>query len=232
MLDFLLHSANLPFAIALGIMIGIGLLEGISTLLGAGLSSLLDSILPDFDFDVDMDVDADADLDALDSGGALSHFFGWLHVGKVPVLILFILFLCGFGTAGLVLQSFASNTFGFLLPPWLASVPAVLAALFGMRWAGRLFIRWFGTDETQAVSESSFVGRIAVITLGAARAGSPSQAKLRDEHGQTHYVMVEPEDESETFPAGAEVLLIGRKGVVFLAAPNTTGISFQDMQTP
>lgn len=232
MLDFLLHSANLPFAIALGIMIGIGLLEGISTLLGAGLSSLLDSILPDFDFDVDMDVDADADLDALDSGGALSHFFGWLHVGKVPVLILFILFLCGFGIAGLVLQSFASNALGFLLPPWLAAVPAVLAALFVMRWAGRLFIRWFATDETQAVAESSFVGRIAVITLGTARAGSPSQAKLRDEHGQTHYVMVEPENEAAEFPTGEEVLLIGQKGAVFLAAPNTTGISFQDLQTP
>lgn len=232
MLDFLLHSANLPFAIALGIMIGIGLLEGISTLLGAGLSSLLDSILPDLDFDMDMEVDGDMDLDAVGAGGALSHFFGWLHVGKIPVLILFILFLCGFGMAGLVLQSFASNTFGFLLPPWFAAVPAVLAALFGMRWAGRLFIRWFAADETQAVSESSFVGRIAVITLGTARAGSPSQAKLRDAYGQTHYVMVEPENESAEFPAGEEVLLIGQKGVVFLAAPNTTGISFQDLESP
>ena len=226
MIDFLLHSANLPFSIALGVMIGIGLLEGISALLGAGLSSLLDSILPDFDFDVDMEADADA----IGSAGALSRIFGWLHVGRVPVLVLFVFFLCGFGTGGLVIQSVASSALGVLLPGWLASLPAAFAALSGVRLFGRLFIRWFPGDETQAVSEDSFVGRIAVVTLGTARVGGPAQAKFRDEHGQIHYAMIEPEDAGVEFPAGEEVLLVARKGHVFLAVSNPTGVSFQDLE--
>lgn len=230
MIDFLLHSANLPFAIALGVMIGIGLLEGISALLGAGLSSLLDSILPDFDFDADME--ADADPGAIGSASALSRIFGWLHVGRVPVLVLFVFFLCGFGTGGLVIQSVASGVLGVFLPGWLASLPAAFAALSGVRLFGRLFIRWFPGDETQAVSEDSFVGRIAVVTLGTARVGGPAQAKLRDEHGQIHYAMIEPEDAGVEFPTGAEVLLVARKAHVFLAVANPTGVSFRDLEPP
>ena len=79
-------------------------------------------------------------------------------------------------------------------------------------------------DETESVSEKTFIGRIAVVTLGKARVGSPAQAKLRDQHGQTHYVMVEPDQPGEEFPAGTDVLLVRQVGAVFKSIRNTRSV--------
>ncbi|MGT2492040.1 hypothetical protein ACU4GD_19740 [Cupriavidus basilensis] len=44
-----------------------------------------------------------SDASAADAG-AIGQFLGWLHVGRVPLLMLVILFLTGFAIVGLVLQ--------------------------------------------------------------------------------------------------------------------------------
>ncbi|MEZ5581571.1 MAG: DUF1449 family protein [Candidatus Competibacteraceae bacterium] len=48
---------------------------------------------------------------------------------------------------------------------------------------------------------NQFIGRVAVITLGTAGYDSPAQAKLRDQHGQTHYIMTAPDQPKNAFPA-------------------------------
>jgi hypothetical protein len=75
-------------------------------------------------------------------------------------------------------------------------------------------------DETTAVSEDSLVGRVAVITLGVASSAAPAEGRVRDEHGQTHYVMVEPDIAGESFSAGSEVLLVKRAGARFFGIRN------------
>ena len=62
MFELVTADANMPFAIALTVMLGIAVLEGVAMLLGAGLSRFFDAMLPEFD--VDLDVDADLDIDA------------------------------------------------------------------------------------------------------------------------------------------------------------------------
>jgi len=89
MYEFILQPENFYFGVALGLMLGIALLEGISTLFGVALSGVVDSILNldiggDFDFDPATDIDAD---------NALSKMFSWLRIGKVPVIMLLIVFL-------------------------------------------------------------------------------------------------------------------------------------------
>ena len=64
MLDFILAEGNLPFAISLGLLIAIGLLEIASALIGVNISEFVESFLPDLGFDVDIDVDLDVDVDA------------------------------------------------------------------------------------------------------------------------------------------------------------------------
>ena len=51
MFEFLTASANLPFTVALTVMLFIAFLEGVGTVLGFAFSSLLDSLLPDIDID-------------------------------------------------------------------------------------------------------------------------------------------------------------------------------------
>jgi hypothetical protein len=227
----LFASQNLPFTVALALMVGIGLLEGVATLMGLGLSGVIDNLLPDVDVDLDVDagvdVDADVNVDAhaahVDGAtGGLSRVLAWLHFGRVPALVLFVLFLLFFGISGLMLQYVLHAVSGFLLPGAIATVPAFFLTIPLIRTFGGAIARLVPKDETTAVSRNSFVGRVAIVGAGPAKVGLPAQAKLKDEHGQTHYVLVEPDEEGEEFPAGTEVILIRQMGARFAAIKNTS----------
>lgn len=217
MLEFLTADGNQPFTVALAVMLIIAVFEGVTTLMGAGISELLDALLPDIDIDVDVDLDADSS----GSSDSLSRVLGWLRIGQVPVLILLIILLTSFGLIGLGIQSFLHGSVGLLLPGWVASIPALFMSLPVVRVLGGGLAKIMPKDETDAVSEASFIGRIAVITLGSARSGSPAEARLKDEHGQMHYVMVEPDNDNEEFGQGSSVLLVKQESAVFKAIRNT-----------
>ncbi len=245
MFDFVLADGNFPFAVALGLMLGIAVLEGTMTLLGAGISQAIDSLLPeslgdvDIDADIDTDFDVDAAMDVVDGSGAdfgdadigqtpvaatsaLSRILGWLCVGKVPVLILLVAFLTVFGLTGLFVQSLIQGMTGGLLPGALASIPALIVAVPSVRVIGSGIAKLIPKDETSAVTTKSFIGRIATITVGTARTGQPAEAKLQDTHGQTHYVMVEPDNADDVFEAGTQVLLVEQSGPRFRCILNTS----------
>ncbi|MAE95594.1 MAG: hypothetical protein CL910_13125 [Deltaproteobacteria bacterium] len=213
MIDFLFLPQNFPFAVALTVMLGIAVMEGVATLVGAGLSGLIEAVFPDFDLDVDMEVDADGD--AAPGAGFFTGLLGWLHIGRVPVLVLLVILLTGFGLLGLALQALARELLGAPLPGWLVSVPAFLGALPIVRVGGAAVARIIPREETSAVSRHSFVGRVATIVIGTARSGEPTQARLRDEHGRSHYVMVEPDLPDQSFAAGCPVLLVREVGPRF-----------------
>lgn len=223
MMEFLTASQNMPFTVALAVMLGIAFLEGVTTLLGAGISGFLDTLLPDIDGDVDVDMGADFSLGASEVPAAtpLSKLLGWLRIGKVPILVLLVIFLTGFGVLGLMIQSVASHIIGFLLPGLIVSGVAFFLALPVVRVFGGAIAWIIPKDETDAVSEKSLVGRIAVITIGTATKGSPAEAKLKDQHGTTHYIMVEPDLVDDTFSSGEAVLVIKQEGSVFKVIENT-----------
>lgn len=216
MLDLLGRPECLPFSVALLVMLGITVLEGVTMIFGMGASHALESVIPDFDLDVDVDLSTEG----IDGSHALSRLLGWLRFGKVPVLMLFVILLTAFGLSGLLLQAAVQNSIGTLLPAWLVAIPAFLVALPMVRLGGSILVHIMPQDETDAVSEEAFLGRIATLVLGSATQGSPAQAKLRGPKGNTHYVMVEPDDGSTTFSSGELVLLVSRHGTVFRAIPN------------
>ncbi len=212
MFEFILSGPNLPFVTALAIMLGIALMEGVGTVLGMGISSWVDNLLPDIDLDMDLPEDAPP--------MALSRILGWLHFGKVPALILLVVFLTAFGLIGLGLQALAKNTFGLLMPGWLASVAAFAVSLPAVRVLGGGLGKVLPKDETSAVSDRTFIGRVATITLGKARRGFPAEAVLTDPYGQDHFFMVEPDLDGEEFTQGDQVLLVRKEGNQFLAIRN------------
>jgi len=206
MLDLLSSGANAPFTVALIVMFAIAIAELVALLLGFGLSDAVDALLPDIDIDVGVNADA---------GSAFTRLLGWLHIGKVPLLMILIVFLTAFGLIGLVLQTLAKGVTGYYMSAWFAVVPTMILAMPVVRvGAGALAVILPG-DETDAVSADTFVGRTATITLGEARAGSPAEAKLTDEHGYTHYIMVEPDREDVSFEQGTTVLITENLGSVF-----------------
>ena len=214
MLEFLVADENLAFSVALALMTFLALLEGMAILLGTGLSGLVDALLPDA-----LLPGVEASVPDTGSAGGISGLLGWLYIGKVPFLVVLILILMSFGIGGLLLQTLVQRFTGALLPGWIASGAAFAFALPTTRACARLVAKVLPRDETEAVSEDSFIGRIAVLTLGSARPGYPAQARLTDTHGQSHYLMVEPDGTAE-LRAGSEVLIVKKQGHLFLAIPN------------
>ncbi|SFJ77442.1 Protein of unknown function [Desulfomicrobium apsheronum] len=222
MIAFLLSSENLPFTIALSVMLGVALLEGVSAFFGMEFSEAVETIIPS-----DIGVDATSG----DASSGLSKFLCWFRIGQMPVLILIIVLLTCFGLIGLALQGAFFGMTGRFLPGFL-SVPAVFVSSLPVArtlsgWLGRVLPQ----DETEAVSEQTFIGRIAVITLGVAASGMPAEGRLKDAHGLTHYIQIEPMEPSDRFKRGDEILLVTRSSHVFKGIPNPTPMLSQAQTT-
>jgi len=209
MWQLMLASENLAFSIALVLMLMIAVLEGVAALLGAGVSSALESLLPE------SELSPHTEVGQIEADSALSRFLGWLRIGEVPLLMLLVIFLLCFGLVGLLLQGVIHNLLGILLSGWLA-VPLVLViSLPCVRVTGGVLQQILPKDETSAVTEDSLLGRVAIITLGTARESYPAEARVKDQHGYNHYVQVEPDSTGAEFAQGTEVLLLSRLGAVY-----------------
>jgi hypothetical protein len=202
MLEIVTAPANLPFSAALAVMLLIGLAEAIG--LGASAAHL--------------DLGADAHAEGPD-------LLAWLGVGRIPLLVLLVVFLTFFGLLGLTVQQLAESLAGAPLALWIAVPAAAVAALPLTGLGSRALARILPRDETTAVSLDSLVGKRGSITIGTARRGSPAQARVRDVHGQVHYVMVEPQNEDHPIGQGEAVLLIRRDGHIFTALGPADGLT-------
>jgi hypothetical protein len=143
-----------------------------------------------------------------------------LGLGSVPTSALLALLVGWFAISGLCMQAVQAALFGGYLPTLRACVQAACLSVPLAHGSARLLSRVLPSDESSAVSRSSFVGSVATMLQAPAHAGHAAQAKLHDGFGQPHYVLVEPEHEGETLAAGCEVLLVRQCGAGFRAIEN------------
>lgn len=195
-----------PFTAATFLMLLIASVEGIAMLAGVTLSESLQQALPE----------------AWDgTHGPFDKLLGWLYVGRVPILVLLVLFLAGFALTGFVLNLAAQRWLDVWVPTFISVPAAFLITLPIVRAGGVVLARLIPTDQTFAVSFDTLVGRVGTVVNGTARHGYPAQAKVSNEHGHTLYVMVEPETEGVIFQSGERVLLTKRiSGSRFAAVVN------------
>jgi hypothetical protein len=194
-----------PFAAATLLVLLITLVEGAALLIGHNVWHWLDHFIPDH---------PDAAAGVFDKG------LGWLHVGRVPAVVLLVIFLAAFALTGFALNMVVHWLIGIWTPTLIAVPIAFITALPLVRILGAGLARVLPQDETFAVTLDSLVGRVATILGGTARPGYPAQAKVVNQHGQTLYVMVEP-DAAATLEAGASVLLVRQiSGSRFAAIAN------------
>ena len=193
----LLAAHNLPFAIALGLLALVALVQ----VTGVG-----DAIDGGGDFDAG---------DGLEAGGFAEALTSLLGLGRVPLMIWLASLLLTFGGVGLIGQSVIADLLGAPLSAGWAALLAGAAALplnsLAMRPIGAIMPK----DATTAIGLDGLVRRDAEIQIGTARAGSPARAKVIDHHGQAHFVMVEPHDAATELQAGETVLLVRREGQTF-----------------
>jgi hypothetical protein len=215
-MELLLAPQNWPFSLALALVAALSALQIIMALLGGAVHIM------GGDVDADFHVGGDHDLDGGDFlGGAVGAALDWLHIGKIPLMILLILEGLCFGLAGFMLQSLLVARGAAYLPVGIASPFAFFLSLPLLRLSGLALRPILPRDESEAVSSDSFLGCEAEITIGTARRGHPTEAKLRDKWGKTHYVLVEPEHEAQFFPMGSRVLLLTRREHIFRVIEGT-----------
>lgn len=217
MISFLADPKNVPFLVAYGFLIVFGLLLTIGGMLDHG---------HDHDAGVDADghphihgdIDGDGDIDFLDSA------LGWLGIGKAPISMLLLIFCWAFGSAGFIVQWIAFKATGSLQSPGLASAIAIVPAIVLHCLLAVVVAKFTNRDDSTAVHSDSFIGKTATIVIGQTTRGKPTQAKLKDQHGQTHYLMVEPHREEDSLQAGEEVVVVARNGSLFEVMPNDIDI--------
>lgn len=216
MLGFLFADANSPFAISLALMLIIGIFEGAGAVLGLSFGHLLDSLVPDIAANPEFEV-ADAG-----SNNALSRLLGWLKVGKVPILMLVILFLFAFGSLGYTMNLLAISLLGFMLPAIVGAPMVFLAALPLTRLGASMLQAIMPRDQSSSISLGELIGREAFITLGKASSSQAAEARVKDQHGATHYIMVIAEDGHAPLLPGTPLLLVRRRQNQFVAIARNT----------
>jgi hypothetical protein len=200
--DFFTAKENTAFVVALVVLAVLSIMVVLATLLGA-------INLPEADADLEVDWDSDGILNGL------LEFFG---ITAMPLSIFVLLATCSFFVTGYILQMVAVGVRGAFLPGWIAIAPALAVTMVSCRVVGKGFAKTKFKLHTTAVTSSSFLYRLVTIQNGIAKSGLSAEAKLVDDHGQTHYILVEPKNPEESFPQGSEVVLVEQVGSKFLAA--------------
>lgn len=205
---FQLFSApeNTFFAVCLTVCSCIFLLELIGLLVGFS-NDYLDNMLPDA---------LKVDLDGVNaSHGFLVTLSSWIYLGRMPFLIWLIVFFGGWGVTGLVLQNLVTDYFGNPFIALIAVPVAFLINLFVVRYVSMVLKRILPTDETYAIDSKELVGLEAEIVIGTAKLNFPAQAKVKDQHGTMHYIMVIPQSDVE-YKQGDKVIITEQENNYFL----------------
>ena len=198
--DVLLAPEVRPFAVAAAIMATLGGIELLSMLIGFSIGEL---------FGKDIDVEAD-------SHNALGGLFLWINAGRLPLLILIILALGVFAIEGFLLQGIAHGL-GLTVPTGIAGLVAFAGTIPVVRTTSRGIARIIPRDETYAVSDADFVGKVATVSIGPLDQGLPGRVRLKDVFGNWHTVPARASPDSEALPVGASVLLVDRDARSFIA---------------
>ena len=196
LLAFLVAAQNLPFAISGVFLLLLLLLEIIGVLFaGIGLSHFGEMIHGDHD---------------ADAGSLAGDALGYLHWGKVPLIVILSALTGVFALTGFGVQSIASWLGGALLPAWMASIPAVAGAVYGTHKIVIPLSKLMPSEEGGAMRESDFIGLIGTVTLGPCRSDSPGEALVKDLNGREHYIRVKPERAGEVLPMRGEIVIVAR----------------------
>lgn len=202
MLAVFLTPAYAPFAIAFVVMLGIGLIEAV----GLGLGEI--------------GIDAHVDLDGHEASAGL---LDWLGLGAgLPILIWLTALLGCFTIAGVAVHQVAVAALGAPLGGGAASGIALIAGGITNLFAARGLARIMPGYESTVINQSDLLRERGTILEGVAKRGHPARAKVVDQHGQAHYVMVEPHHDTDAIAQGESALLVRKENGIFFALPDAS----------
>ena len=233
---FLFAPINAPFAIALGILGGLLVIEIVTLVAGIPFSAKIDAILhldlhgpdlhgPDL-HGPDLhgpDVHGPhahggghAGLDVAHEPGMFGTAWDWLNAGRVPLLILIMIMLGSFGALGYMIEG-VSHSFVGWLPTFMAAIAAFIITIPVTRRVSLLVSKVVPRDETYVVEAGSLVGQTGIIVTGPMAQNTIARVKVKDVHGNHHFPWVRTKDPNLKLDNGDHVLLVEHIGSEYLA---------------
>lgn len=204
---------NLPFLVMLG-LVGVFFVLQLAGLIGDAAEGDLDADA-DLDGEVDADgeadgeADGDADGDADEGGGAWQAALGFLGVGRVPFMVIWVTLFLFWGFGGLMVNRVAIDLFpvypGWLFPLNLAGT--LLPALLAVRVASRLASRFVDVGGDGATARRALCGREGIVA-SLRLDGRFGEIRVRDDHGVEHLVHGRLRAGEPTLSRGAHVVVV------------------------
>lgn len=211
MWELFIHPSNLIFSVSLCLMLLLGVFECLLLITGASSHGFLDQFVPDHLLEPhhpDLHLDTDQSI--------WIQFLDWLYLGRVPVLVWLIIFLTTYALFGFIVQTFYSQFTGSYFSIWIIAPASLFLCMPIVRLVAAIIAKILPRDETTAIRLEQLIGLTAEIFLGDAKMNYPAQAKVKDQHGLTHYILVEPETDIK-FVQGQHVILTQKTKIGFQA---------------
>ena len=178
-LDYLIVSYNVWFTAPLTIVFLLALFRLVTGAIDFGDADMDTDVEADADLDMDADVEADADL----KSPSFADIFGFLNVGRVPLMVVLMSLLATWGIAGLIANALLN------VPErpqwvWISYVIALFCSFLGTRYISIALSKLFPESE-KAITDVHLLGlRGRVIsgqittTFGTARVQVPDGPEL------------------------------------------------------
>ena len=178
-LDYLIVSYNVWFTAPLTIVFLLALFRLVTGAMDFGDADMDTDVEADADLDMDADVEADADL----KSPSFADIFGFLNVGRVPLMVVLMSLLATWGIAGLIANALLN------VPErpqwvWISYVIALFCSFLGTRYISIALSKLFPESE-KAITDVHLLGlRGRVIsgqittTFGTARVQVPDGPEL------------------------------------------------------
>jgi hypothetical protein len=211
MWELFTHSSNLLFSVSLCLMLLLGLVESLLLIIGSTSQGFLDQFIPDQLLETHH-----PDLEIQAEHGFFVQLLDWLYLGRIPVLVWLIIFLTVYALFGFIVQTIFYHFTADYFSIWIIAPASLFLCMPIVRLCAAFISKILPQDETTAIYSDELIGRSAQIILGEAKQNYPAQAKVIDQFGQTHYILVEPESE-QIFLQGQTVILTQRTKVGFQA---------------
>jgi hypothetical protein len=225
MINTLTSLSYLPFGIAFFISVALIFLELATLLLGGSVLGSDGPTDADIDlagdvegsFDVADALEAEIDTDTGDAGGLLA----WMGLGNAPFLVWFSGLTMSFGSLGIVLQTLTTEVMAAPLSAPIAVIVTLPIAIWCARQLARGFAAVIPNVESSSVDRRRLGGKQGIITQGTATADRPAEARVRDIHGNLHYIRVRAEP-GVTIEQGTDVIIKSNRDGSFIAIPLTS----------
>ena len=178
-LDYLIVSYNVWFTAPLTIVFLLALFRLVIGAIDFGDADMDADVEADADLDMDADVEADTDLQS----PSFADIFGFLNVGRVPLMVVLMSLLATWGIAGLIANALL-NVPERPQGVWVSYVIALFCSFLGTRYISIALSKLFPESE-KAITDVHLLGlRGRVIsgqittTFGTARVQVPDGPEL------------------------------------------------------